>query len=261
MVRSFVAAIASLCILTPALAQDDRLDELSFDEEQLKEEVVPYFAIGVGPVFNFALPSTTDVNARAAALGLSDMKAPLIQVGAEIFAAIGVLPNVRLGFSWVSGSLSSSSDGLTIGTSSVSVKRTITYGITSRAFHLDYAIVPMKSLAILPGVGLGWGEQSIETYQSVSNLSWTDLTNDEAFAPAPNAFTRLQQNTLYVLPRLNIEYAVTPFLNLRAQAAYTLLLSGSDWIANNNATVSNVPSGISVNGLSFQVGILVGLFN
>lgn len=258
MVRSFVAAFASLCILTPALAQDDRLDELSFDEEQLKEEVVPYFAIGVGPVFNFALPSTTDVNARAAALGLSDMKTPMVQVGAEIFAAIGVVPNVRLGFSWVAGTSTASKD-LTVG--ATSVKRTMNYSITSRAFHLDYAITPMKSLSILPGVGFGWGEQSIETYQSESNVSWTDLTNDATFAPAPNAFTRVQQGTLSILPRVNLEYAVTPFLNLRAQAAYNLQISGSDWIANNNATVSNVPSGISVSGLSFQVGVLVGLFN
>jgi hypothetical protein len=260
MVRSFVAALASLCILTPAIAQDDRIDELSFDEEQLKEEVVPYFAIGAGPVFNFLLPSRTDVNARATALGLGDLKAPVIQVGAEIFAAIGVVPNVRLGFSWVSGSLSSSGDVANM-VSGVTVKRTMNYGITSRAFHLDYAIVPMKSLAILPGVGLGWGEQSIETYQSQSNLSWTDLTNNETFAPAPNAFTRLQQNTLSILPRVNLEYAVTPFLNLRAQAAYNLQISGSDWVANNHAVVSNVPSGISVSGLSFQVGVLVGLFN
>jgi hypothetical protein len=258
MIRSLVTAIASLCILTPAIAQDDRIDELSFDEEQLKEEVVPYFAIGVGPVFNFLLPSTTDVNARATALGLSELKAPVIEIGAEIFAAIGVVPNVRLGFSWVAGTSTSSSD-LSVG--GTSVKRTMNYGITSRAFHLDYAIVPMKSLAILPGVGLGWGEQSIETYQSQSNLSWTDLTNDATFAPAPNAFTRLQQNTLSILPRVNLEYAVTPFLNLRAQAAYNLQISGSDWVANNNATVSNVPSGISVSGLSFQVGVLVGLFN
>lgn len=258
MIRSFAAALASLCILMPAQAQDDRLDELSFDEEQLKEEVVPYFAIGVGPVFNFALPSATDVNARATALGLPEINAPIIQVGAEIFAAIGIVSNVRLGFSWVSGSATSSKD---LSVNGASVSRTLNYGIASRAFHLDYAFVPMKSLAILPGVGLGWGEQWVETYQSQSNLSWTDLTNDNTLAPAPNAFTRVQQNTLYVLPRLNLEYAVTPFLNLRAQAAYTLPISGSDWIANNNATVSNVPSGISVSGLSFQVGVLVGLFN
>ncbi len=260
MVRSIVVAFASLCILTPAFAQDDRLDELSFDEEQLKEEVVPYFAIGVGPVFNFALPSTTDVSARAAVLGLSDIKAPIIQVGAEIFAAIGIVQNVRLGFSWVAGSSSASKDIPANGTI-VAVKRTMNYGITSRAFHLDYALVPMKSLAILPGIGLGWGEQSIETYQSQASLSWTDLANEATFAPAPNSFTRLQQNTFYVLPRVNLEYAVTPFLNLRAQAAYTLQLSGSDWVANNNATVANVPSDISVSGLSFQVGVLVGLFN
>jgi hypothetical protein len=141
------------------------------------------------------------------------------------------------------------------------VNRTLSYGIASRTFHLDYAWVPAKSLAILPGLGFGWGDQRIETYQAEKVLDWNDLTDSTSFAPSPNASTTLEQSTLYLLPRLGVEYAVTPFLNLRAMASYTWQFTGSDWKGNNYATVNNVPDAVSVSGLNLQFGVFVGLFN
>lgn len=256
--RSLIALLLALTTLSPLWAQDEKLDDLSFEEAPLKDEAVPYFAIGVGPVFNFVFADTKDVNAQALKLGLKEINSPIFQLGAEIFTAVGVIPDLRLGFSWISGSASSSSDTSVGG---IADKRTMMYGISSRTFHLDYAWVPVKSLAFLPGVGLGWGEQRMEMYQSAGELDWNQITDPSSLAPLPNAYTILQQNTLYFLPRLNVEYAVTPFLNLRLQGAYTLVLSKSDWIGNRNATVKNVPDNISVSGLNVQFGVFVGLFN
>jgi len=258
MTRSLIAILVALTLVSTSWAQDEKLDDLSFEEAPLKDEAVPYFAIGVGPVFNFAFASTADVNSRAAAIGLGEVSSPVFQIGAEIFTAVGVIPNLRLGFSWTSGSNSSTAD-VTVG--SVFVQRSMRYGITSRTFHLDYAWVPVKSLAILPGVGFGWGDHRIETFQSTPTMDWNSLTDSATIAPPPNAYSVIEQNTLYLLPRLNVEYAVTPFLNLRAQAAYTWQFTGSDWVGNNNATVNNVPSNISVSCFNFQFGVFVGLFN
>ena len=256
--RSLIALLLALSTFAPLWAQDEKLDDLSFEEAPLKDEAVPYFAIGVGPVFNFIFADTKDVNAQALALGLSEINSPIFQLGAEIFTAVGVIPNLRLGFSWISGSAASSADITVTGTAA---KRTMLYGISSRTFHLDYAWVPVKSLAILPGVGLGWGEQRIEMYQSAAQIDWNQIIDPSSLAPLPNAYTILQQNTLYIQPRLNIEYAVTPFLNLRLQGAYTLMVSKSDWTGNRNALVNNVPDNISVSGLNLQFGVFVGLFN
>ncbi|MCX6141346.1 MAG: hypothetical protein NTX15_11070 [Candidatus Kapabacteria bacterium] len=258
MTRSLIAIFVALLTLSPVWAQDEKLDDLSFEEAPLKDEAIPYFAIGVGPVFNFVFASTTDVNAQAKSLGLGEIKAPVFQLGAEIFTAVGVIPNLRLGFSWVSGSATTSANVVVGGTT---VNRTLLYGIASRTFHLDYAWVPVKSLAILPGLGFGWGDQRVEMYQSTNEMDWTKLTDTSSFAPAPNAYTALKQNTLYLLPRVNIEYSVTPFLNLRLQAAYTWQFTGSDWVGNQYATVKNVPDNISVSGLNLQFGVFVGLFN
>ncbi len=255
---AFLVGLLAFFSVSLLQAQDDRLDDLSFDEAPLKDEVIPYFAIGVGPVFNFAFADLKEVNARGAQLGLGEIKSPVFQIGAELFTAIGLISNVRLGFSWVSGSSTTSAD---VSVNNVAVNRTLLYGISSRTVHIDYAWVPVKSLAILPGVGLGWGDQRLETYQSQKQLNWADLADSTNFAPSPNAYTALKQSTLYVLPRLNIEYAVTPFLNLRANASYTVQVSQGDWKANNYATVADVPSSISVSGLNLQFGVFVGLFN
>ncbi|MBK7576383.1 MAG: hypothetical protein IPI24_03000 [Ignavibacteria bacterium] len=258
MTRSLIAILLALVTLAPMWAQDEKLDELSFEEAPLKDEAIPYFAVGVGPAFNFVFASMDDVNARAKELGLGELQSPVFQLGAEIFTAVGVIPNVRLGFSWVSGSSTSSANVSVNGTT---VNRTLLYGISSRTFHLDWAWVPVKSLAILPGLGFGWGDQRIETLQSAEGMDWKDLIDSSTIAPQPNANVALLQNTLYLLPRLNIEYAVTPFLNLRASAAYTWQFSSSDWIGNRHATVTNVPENISVSGLNLQFGVFVGLFN
>lgn len=238
--------------------QDARLDELDFEEATLKEEAIPYFAVGVGPVFSFTFSNLDDVNARAKELSVGEIKGPILQVGAEIFTAIGFIPNMRLGFSLMSGTVSGSAN---VNVGQTRVNRTVSYGVESRAFHIDYAFVPVKSLSILPGIGLGWGSHRIETYQSAESTSWKNFVDTSSFAPLPNAYTIVEQSAIYILPRLNVEYAVTPFLNLRAQAAYSLQVANGDWTLNRSAIVNDVPSGISMSGFSAQFGIFVGLFN
>ena len=159
MVRSIATFLILAMMATPMLAQDDRLDDLSFDEEPLQDEAVPYFAVGLGPVLNVAFPNVDALNTKAADMGLDEMSTPVIQWGAEIFTAIGLIPNVRAGFSWVSGTSRNSKDNVDLG-QGASGTRSMEYNLSNRTIHVDYAIVPAKGLAILPGVGLGFGTQT-----------------------------------------------------------------------------------------------------
>jgi len=257
--QSLLAALLCLALVVPTFAQDDRLDELSFDEGvSLKDEALPYFAIGVGPVVSFSFPNLDDINVRATELGLGEMKAPFIQAGVELFTAIGLIPNVRVGFSWITGS--KSSEGA-IGVGTDTVNRTMEYSIGSRTVHLDYAWVPIRSLSIVPGAGFNWSTQTISTYQSPRDVAWTDLTNPSTLAPSPTAFSEMRRSTLAVVPRLNIEYAIAPWVALRAQAAYTLQVGAGDWELDRTVNVTGVPSAIKTTAFSAQLGLFVGLFN
>ena len=142
---------------------------------------------------------------------------------------------------------------------SITGKRSAEYNLRTIGIHVDYALVPTKGLAILPGVGIGFGTQTYSTFQSANNRAWSDY--EGVYAPAPDQFSEISRQTLNLLPRLNIEYAFTPFIAIRGQASYTLQLSGNDWTGNRIATVTGVPESVSFDAFNAQVGIFLGLFN
>jgi len=256
MVRSVATFLTLVLLATPLMAQDDRLDDLSFDEAPLQDEAVPYFAVGLGPVLNIAFPNVDALNTMATSpeMGLDAVSTPVIQWGAEIFTAIGLVPNVRAGFSWVSGTSRTTKENVDLGNETTGT-RSIEYNLSNRTIHVDYAIVPAKGLALLPGVGLGFGTQTVSSFQSQTTATW------ENWGTAPNSFAELERSTLMLVPRLNIEYAFTPFIALRAAAIYNWQFSASDWKGNRVATVSNVPDDLNMSVFSAQIGIFVGLFN
>ena len=255
MLRSISTLIAIALLTVPVLAQDDRLDDLSFDEAPLQEESVPYFAVGLGPVLNVAFPNLDDLNTRAEGMGLDDMSSPVLQWGAEIFTAVGIVPNLRVGFSWISGTSRTSMSNIDIDNAGTMGSRSMEYNLSNRTIHVDYAVVPVKGFAILPGVGFGFGTQTLSTFQGVADRTW------ENYGEAPDMFSELERSTLSLQPRLNFEYAFTPFIALRAAAVYNWQFSANDWKGNRTAVVSGVPDNLNQSIFSAQVGLFIGLFN
>lgn len=234
-------------------AQDDRLNSLNFDEEPLPEETAPYSAVGVGPVVNLFMPNVTDLNAKATELGLPELSSPFLQFGAEFYTAIGVFPNVRVGFSWLTGSVNSSKD---IDVSGQTMHRRMDYSVSSRTIHVDYALTVAPSFTILPGVGLSWAYTGIDLRTNGASFDWATTSG----TPQSTNW-QIERSALAVLPRVSFEYVLTPFLSIRAQGAYALQVSTSDWQANRHSTITNMPSSIGVNGFSAHLGVFVGLFN
>lgn len=264
MLRWLCAIALTVAILPNVYAQDDRLDDLSFDETPLQDEVVPYFAVGLGPAFTVSFPDMTALDARAQQLGLDALPGPMMQWGAEIFTAVGIIPNLRVGFSWLAGSSTTSKSNIDLsGGQPVQVlgTRTMSYAASNRTIHVDYAFVPAKGLSVLPGLGFGFGTQTITTYQSAGQRDWIDYVSNGGIGTQPDAFAEIERSTLYIAPRVSIEYAVTPFVALRGQVAYSYQFEASGWLGNRIATVTNVPSSISMSALSAQIGVFVGLFN
>lgn len=253
--RSLV--LAMVMTTTSVLAQDDRLDEITFDEVPLAEERIPYFAVGVGFTANVMLPDLADVNTHAAAFGLDAMSGPMIVTGADIFSAVAIIPNVRAGFYWLGGGLETTKD-VAVGASTVS--RTMAYSFEMRGVYIDYAFVPTKGLAILPGLRAGWGAQHLELYQAAGSRRWADFEGPSVL-PTDDAYQHLQRSVLHIAPHLNIEYALTPFLSIRAAGAYQVQLSAADWMATKTSTVTGVPDGLNMNAFSASIGVFVGLFN
>lgn len=250
-------AIAALflTININAKAQDERLDSISFESEPLREETNPYFGVGGGYVGGFQFVNMDEINkAFNQQLKVDDFSGPMYLQGVEGFTGIIVVQNLRVGFMGVSGSkLMEKQD---------TVKRSIELSASMMGFTVNYGIVAVKSLAILPGMNLGWGTYGIEHYQTSGPKDWKDVNNPDF---KNNYYEKFERSFMFAQPNLTIEYALTNFLVFRVSASYNLtfknFLKDKEFTYNKTAELTNAPSGVKADGLAVQIGLFGGLFN
>lgn len=230
---------------TSTFSQDE-VNNVQFEESDVKIEKPPYFALGGGYVGNFVFLDMNDLNSLIKYIGLQEIKTPIFLSGAQGFTAIGIVKNLRIGFAGYSGSKKTEKEE---NFTTKGVKLEVDY----TAFSIDYGIVLFKSFAILPGVNLGWSKITLEKY-AISNFRWEDLKE--------NAYTsNLVSGSFWFLqPTVNFEFAATPFLMIRLGASYPISFSPK-WVVNDVKEISGVPSGIKPTGFNVNFGIFVGLFN
>jgi hypothetical protein len=243
----FLVVFTFIFGFTLLIGQDD-LNNVQFEESDVKIEKPPYFGIGGGYVGNFIFYNLDDVNnlIKAIPVGLDEIKSPIFLSGAQGFTAIGIIKNLRIGFSGFSGSKTTEKE---VNFSTKGVK----YEVSYTSFAIDYGIVPLKSLAILPGINFGWSNVNISKY-SISQIDWNDLKSENY-----NSII-LTGSFWFVQPGINVEFAATPFLMIRVGAAYPISFSPK-WKIDDVKEITNVPSGIKPSGFNFNFGIFVGLFN
>jgi hypothetical protein len=176
-------------------------------------------------------------------------------IGGEGFTGLVYITNVRAGFfSYGGGKILEAN--ITAG-NNINYKRTVEYRASLYGLELDYAYVPFRKFALLPGISFGRGGLEVNTYQAPDKASWLDNK------PAGDSLTYQNQTYTgfwFVKPSINFEYALTNFLMFRLGASYSYQL-GSDWTLNKNAKLNDVPDKISASGMNIQLGIFVGLFN
>lgn len=264
--RNSMIVLALLFISIVSIkAQDDRLDELTFEETVIQEEKIPYFGVGGGFVFSLFSPELQDVNAQLATAGLGELKTPMTMTGAIGVATIGILPNVRVTISNLGGSIGTDEKSFTINQKEYLRSASLSNAYTG--FGFDYAFSIAKSLYLIPGVTGGWGTMEISTTQYAKGVE----TSNNTIGGSPsdvNVFSHsLRNNYFMVNPGLSIEFAPAllgsdkpRIVTVRAHAGYALSFMG-DWRENGKSIVNNVSTGIEASGLAFQLGFMIGLFN
>lgn len=262
---SFLILVISFILVNILHAQDEKLDSLDFSIESAPGEMqsTPYFAIAGGYTGTFIFLNFDNLNKHLSDNGFGfatdAFKKPLYMSGAQGFTAIGIIPNLRVGFFGMGGS-SIAEMNTTI--DSVACKRSFNYSVSFNGLNIDYAIVPWKSVAFIPGVSFGWGSLTMESYQNqTGDNSWIDLKPN---ANAINYFNRAKATYSFIQPNLNVEFAVTTFFGLRLSAGYmwTFSFTGDyGWQYNNTSKLVDVPKSINASGLTLQFGLFMGLFN
>jgi hypothetical protein len=244
-------------------SQDKKLDEFSFESEPIQTEKIPYFALagGVTSTFYFADFSALNDHLNTNTFGVGEFSGQLTMIGGEGFTGLVYITNMRVGFFSYGGGKTLEA---IVKINNNEYKRTVEYRSALYGLGLEYAYVPFRKFAILPGVSFGRGALEVNTYQAPnSGVDWKNYKpNIDSLTFGGNSTFQNQAETgfWFVKPSVNIEYAIANFLMFRVGASYNVQL-GSSWTLNKNAVLNNVPDKISASGMNIQLGIFVGLFN
>ena len=233
-------------------AQDDKLNQFSFEDVPTEESRPPYFAVSGGFISTWLFTNLTDLNTLTNSVVGSSYNSPVVLFGGEAFAAIGIIPNVRVGFMSI-GSVNTIQNTV----SGSSLSRQTEYSISMNGVSVDYAWTPFKGFAVIPGLRGGWGSVNYEISQSSASQQPYPLFPISSTA---NSMRRMRSNMLFAMPNVNLEYAFTLVSMVRLNVGYNLSFM-QDWRADNAATITGVPATINASGLTAQVGLFVGLFN
>lgn len=248
----FMPLVIIAFFASSVMAQDDKLNQFSFEDVPTEEAKPPYFAVSGGFISTWLFSNVTDLNTLTNSIVGANYNAPFVLLGGEAFAAIGIIPNVRVGLMSIGGTntLQSVSAG-------GQPTRQTEYTINMFGASIDYAWTPFKGFSLIPGVRGGTGAINYEISQNSSTTQTYPLF---PIASTANSMRRMRANMVFVMPNLNIEYAFTLVSMVRLNVGYNLSFM-QDWRADNVSTITGVPASINATGLTAQVGLFVGLFN
>ena len=244
-------------------SQDLDLDKLPYDDTPpgSEEDKKDYFGIGFGYTPTFQFLGMAEINKIFEdSYGLKGLTQPLTLHGGGAFTGIPIWPNIRAGFFSYSGS--KETDILQLDDTFRRFGK-IEYAVNG--ITIDYGYVLTEGLALLGGVGLGYGHLDIEVSQGIDKYDWDNIgnINDEN-----NYRMHLENRFLLIQPNLYLEWAATKFLMIRGSVNYNLSLtnflnseSSNGWTINGKGEIENLPSGLSSNGFAIQAGLYFGLFN
>ncbi len=245
-------------------------EDYEFEEyDDFQEPASGYFAFGLGPMASVSKLDFDALNQKLANgnFGFNGAKFDgyLTQYGGGVFIAIGIIPNARAGVFWLDGSkkLTEKDDSLTLGGEAYYRNFAINSSFTAISF--DYVILPFKSanFSIVPSISIGRGTFSLEYYQTKGESSWSDFTS----SPNPNeSYDKLETGYWIFEPSINFEYSPTLFAAIRLGIGYSIAANGDfffkeDWSRGGNGKISGVPSDLNASGLSFNIGLFLGIFN
>lgn len=245
-----LAIVASI----PLHAQDG--DEYDFDDIPVDDARQYYVAVGGGYLGMLAFPKFDELNRVSSDLGLPDFDGEFLMNGGGGLISLLVVPNLRLGVFGAGGSRINSA---TVAINDSMYKRSLRFSSVVTGGQLDYAIRLFRSFTILPGVMVGSGSYTLEMTQSRDGGE----NYEDVFVAGPtdvsNRYARITRSHLFYYPAINLEYAFTQFVMVRAGIGYSGTSFEGDWTDGTGTKVNNVPE-VSAGGMTLQFGLFMGLF-
>jgi hypothetical protein len=238
-------------------AQDDEFENYAFDDN--KKEKHPYFALGIGANLCFSFMNYEEINKKMVIPDKLNFDGPIIGYKIDFCTAMSPLVNnMRVGVSYYWGNQVKEQSIFAPPNEELGINFNRKLSVNNLSIHSDYGFVPVKSLAVLPGIGLNFGTMALEYYETSLPQDWNN-NNNTYYGE------NLKYSYIAIEPKINIEYAITGFLMLRAAGSYVFAFDSpfvsNVWTINGNNKYSGVPKSVKPQGFSASIGLYIGLFN
>lgn len=203
---------------------------------------------GFSPVIVF--PNLTPINNELQQLGISEFSTSgMLNFGGSGYAYIMLVDNLRIGGIGFGGTISRSKiiNGLS---------NEINYNYGVGGLTIEYSLPFINKVAVSIGTIIGAGSSSIEVYKNKSDFSWDGVWGETS----TQNISRKMSNTFFTIaPTLNADFPVTRFMALRLGIGYVYSFNDR-WKADNDQSLTNVPSDLNSKSFFIQTGIYFGFF-
>jgi hypothetical protein len=207
------------------------------------------FGGGGGFVGGWSFPNVDPINLKLKEIGIPELSTSgLFTTGGAGFIYIGFVKYLRIGGMGYGGTTSSA---LTID----GINNEAIYSIGGGGLTVEYTLPFIKNIGVSVGAIVGAGSMSLELYRNDGNFSWDEILDEPA-----NISREIENSFWTFTPTLNAEFPVYRFIALRLGVGYQLTFAG-DWEAENDQSISDIPSDLNANGFFIQAGIFVGFFS
>lgn len=241
-----VLLILSLILLPVFLSAQDEDKDLPFETDQKSNSSNLYFVLAGGLTVDWLMISENNLNSFFANTPEElTLSGPINMIGGQGLTGIPWVNNLRIGFLGYGGSLESAVNGDT--QLSQSKLTASMFG-----FSVQYGYVPYEHIAILAGVNAGWGDMSYEVFSGSANV-------ENSFANYGT--NRLEKSYFFIMPTVQVEYALANFIIIRADASYNLTLGQDKEWTYNSVSKNSVNPDFDISGFKIGFGVMVGLVN
>ena len=212
------------------------------------------FGGGGGFVGGWVVPNIEPLNLKLKEIGIPELSTSgLFTTGGAGFIYIGFVKNFRLGGMGFGGTATSKT---TIGNDNLEAL----YSVGGGGLTVEYTLPFIKNIGVSVGAILGAGSMSVELYRNDGNFIWDNIWDDVDNGQSTNVSKKIDKSFWIFNPTLNAEFPIYRFIALRLGVGYQFTFGG-DWKADNDQTISGVPSGLNADGFFIQAGIFAGFFS
>jgi hypothetical protein len=210
------------------------------------------FGGGIGYVPAWYIPNVDPINSQLNQIGMPELSTSgFYSSGISGYLYVGFVKNLRIGGMGYGGSISTSDEN-----------REVIYSLGGGGLTIEYTLPFIKNLGVSLGASIGAGNLELDIYRNSGSFSWEgtwEILSDPNVT-SESYYRKLQNSYWMFSPTINLDYPIYRFVSLRLGAGYQITFA-DDWTADNDQSVSGIPSDLNGNSFFIQSGIFIGFFS